>query len=345
MTCVQAVGANWRSQKRKFFLNIEMRFRNLPHGQPKTKVSSRMPKPILKTSLGQLFEGDCLNVLPTFDSESADLIFADPPFNLSKEYASKMDDNIPDAEYVTWCKNWVDECIRVLKPGGSMFLYNLPKWNLLLGAHVAERLTFRHWIAVDIKYSLPVPGRLYPSHYSLLYFVKGKKPTIFHPDRLPIPCCKQCGKEQRDYGGYKDKMNPAGVNLADVWADIPPVRHSKYKKREANELSLKLMDRVLSMASDPGSMVMDPFGGAGTTFVAAELLGRRWMGSELHCQDIVSRFENLDDDAEHLSRIQAAKNTLFAQETIELRERLGNPLSDKYRIAGRKPRQPELNLD
>jgi len=304
-----------------------------------------MAKPVLITSLGQLFEGDCLRVLPEIAAESADLVFADPPFNLSKEYASKMDDNIPDADYVAWCKDWANECIRILKPGGSLFLYNLPKWNLLLGAHVAGKLTFRHWIAVDVKYSLPVPGRLYPSHYSLLYFVKGKKPTIFHPDRLPVPCCKECGKEQKDYGGYKDKMNPDGVNLADVWTDIPPVRHSKYKKRAANELSLKLMDRVLSMASDPGSMVVDPFGGAGTTFVAAELLGRKWTGSELHCEDILFRFENLHEDADNLARIQAAKNTLFTRETIDLRDRLGNPLSDKYRINGREPRQPQLNLD
>jgi site-specific DNA-methyltransferase (adenine-specific) len=60
-------------------------------------------------------------------------------------------------------------------------------------------------------------------------------------------------------------MNPAGVNLTDVWYDIPPVRHSKYKKRAANELSLKLMDRVVALASDPGSLVLDPFGGSGTT--------------------------------------------------------------------------------
>ena len=102
---------------------------------------------------------------------------------------------------------WLDEMIRLLKPGGSLFLWNLPKWNLPLGAHLGRHLTFRHWIAVDIKYTLPIPKRLYPSHYSLLYFVKGERPTIFHPDRIPTPCCRHCGGELRDYVGYKDKMN------------------------------------------------------------------------------------------------------------------------------------------
>ena len=60
-------------------------------------------------------------------------------------------------------------------------------------------------------------------------------------------------------------MNPKGVNLSDVWTDIPPVRHAKYKKRDTNALALKLMDRIVSMASDPESLVLDPFGGSGTT--------------------------------------------------------------------------------
>jgi site-specific DNA-methyltransferase (adenine-specific) len=288
--------------------------------------------PTLETPLGRLYEADCTEVMRTLASDSVDLAFADPPFNLGKTYRSKIDDAKASHEYLEWCQGWLDEMIRVLKPGGALFLWNLPKWNLPLGAYLGERLTFRHWITVDIKYSLPIAGRLYPAHYALLYFIKGKKPTIFHPDRLPVPCCRHCGGELRDYGGYKDKMNPKGVSLSDVWTDIPPVRHAKYKKRDANALDLKLMDRIVTMASDPGSVVLDPFGGSGTTYVAAELTGRRWIGSELHCEDIVSRFENLEGDREHLQRIQANKNTLFTQADLERRRKNGKPLSKDYRL-------------
>ncbi len=288
--------------------------------------------PILKTALGQLFEGDCLEVLHALNSESVDLAFADPPFNLGKEYTSKIDDARAEHDYVDWCKRWLDQLVRVLKPGGSLFVYNLPKWNLQLGAYLQGALTFRHWIAVDIKYSLPIQKRLYPSHYSLLYFVKGSKPAIFHPDRLPVPCCRHCGGELPDYGGYKDKMNPKGVSMSDVWTDIPPVRHAKYKKRNANALALKLVDRVVAMASDPGSVVLDPFGGSGTTFVAAELTGRRWIGSELECASILERFSMIDDDRQHLAQIQTKKNTLFATSDLKRRIKLGNPISPKYRL-------------
>lgn len=290
--------------------------------------------PILETPLGRLFQADCLQVLQEIQSQTVDLVFADPPFNLGKLYSSKIDDSLKEVDYLAWCKAWLDECARVLAPGGALFVWNLPKWNLPLGAYTAEKLTFRHWIAVDIKYSLPIPKRLYPSHYSLLYFVKGAKPAIFHPDRLPVPCCKHCGGELRDYGGYKDKMNPAGVNLSDVWTDIPPVRHKKYKKREANGLSLKLLDRIISLASDPGSLVLDPFGGSGTTFVAAELLGRRWIGSELDCAAIVDRFGALEGDRTHLKEIRSNKNTLFRRADLDRRKKAGRPLSKDYRIEG-----------
>ena len=288
--------------------------------------------PILQTSLGQLYQDDCLKVMRLLDAESVDLAFADPPFNLGKKYTSKINDTRATHDYLEWSRQWLDEMVRVLKPGGALFLWNLPKWNLPLGAYLNDKLTFRHWISVDIKYSLPIQNRLYPSHYALLYFIKGSKPAIFHPDRLPVPCCRQCGGELRDYGGYKDKMNPKGVSLSDVWTDIPPVRHAKYKKRDANALALKLMDRIVAMASDPGSVVLDPFGGSGTTYVAAELTGRRWIGAELDCSAIVERFDALDGDREHIAQIQANKNTLFTRADLDRRLKSGKPLSANYRL-------------
>src|SRR5258706_15527325 len=143
-------------------------------------------KPYFETDHGALFAGDCMKFLPQVQDEVVDTVFADPPFNLGKEYGEKSNDNLPDSEYVVWCKKWLDECVRVLKPGGALFVYNLPKWNVLLGAHLMERgMQFRHWIAVEISASLPITGRLHPSHYGLLYLTKGK-PRKFYRIRTPI---------------------------------------------------------------------------------------------------------------------------------------------------------------
>lgn len=247
--------------------------------------------------LGALFSADCMEILPDIKDEVVDTIFADPPFNLAKEYGSRTNDKRSDAEYLAWCYQWLGECVRLLKPGGALFLYNLPKWNVLLGAFLAQKgLEFRHWIAIEISACLPIPGRLHPSHYSLLYYTKGK-PKAFRRIRTPIQKCRHCGGEVKDYGGHRDAMNPKGVTLKDVWTDIPPVRHWKFKSkdRKANALSTKILDRVIEMSTTSGDLVLDPFGGSGTTFVVCEEKKRHWIGIEIDfAQDIINRLETAE---------------------------------------------------
>ena len=285
------------------------------------------PCPELKkeTALGKLYQGDCLDLLQHMENDSVDLIFADPPFNLNKLYPSNIDDNLKSDKYVKWCRQWIDACVKILKPGGSFFIWNLPKWNTILSEYLNHRLTFRHWIAVDIKYTLPIRGRLYPSHYSLLYYCKGEKPNVFHPDRLPMDICPHCVGDLKDYGGYKNKMNPDGVNLTDVWLDIPPVRHKKYKKRNgSNELSVRLMDRIIEMASEKGDLVFDPFGGSGTTYAVAEIKKRKWIGIEIGPVDeIVNRLDNIEQDEKYLKQIRQDINCLITSKDLKKRIETG----------------------
>lgn len=305
----------------------------LSNGARSGKRNAAMPPVRLRIELGTLHQGDCLDLVRRMAAESVDLVFADPPFNLKKLYPSGMDDDLREGLFLDWCEEWAEECIRLLKPGGSLFIWNLPKWNTSLAGYLNGRLTFRHWIAVDIKYSLPIAGRLYPSHYSLLYFCKGDKPRVFHPDRLPMEVCPRCKADLRDYGGYKDKMSPRGVNLTDVWMDMAPVRHSKYKKRRrANELPVKLLDRIIELATDEGDTVFDPFGGSGTTYVVAEIKARKWIGIELGpVDDIVCRLEELESEAAHVAAIRSNFNCLFTGETLTERERRGLWTCDSVR--------------
>jgi site-specific DNA-methyltransferase (adenine-specific) len=279
-----------------------------------------LPSPVFSTDQGELYNADCRDILPELEEESFDLVFADPPFNLDKDYGEENGDNLAEDEYLRWSTEWIDQAIDLLKPGGAFFLYNLPTWNTHFAHYISRQLNLRHWITVDIKFGLPIPNRLYPSHYSLLYFVKGNAPKTFNPDRLPIDTCPHCGGEQNDYGGYKSKMNPEGISLTDVWDDIPPVRHNKHLNRDANQLSLKLLYRVLGMATEEGDRIIDPFGGAGTTYAAAEIMGREWVGMELHdCSPIVDRFNNLDADEKYITEIEEELNVLFTEDALEKR--------------------------
>ncbi len=265
--------------------------------------------PVYVSSLGALFRGDCMTFLPALKDNVVDTIFADPPFNLGKKYGKSFSDLKPDEEYLEWCKRWIAECVRTLKPGGAFFIYNLPRWNVLLGAYLSELgMEFRHWIAVEISACLPIPGRLHPSHYSLLYFTKGK-PKMFRRIRTPIQTCRHCGKEIKDYGGHRHAMNPKGVNLKDVWCDIPPVRHWKFKSkdRRANALSTKILDRVVELSTVPGNLVLDPFGGSGTTYAVCEKKGREWIGIEIdYVKEIIDRLES--------GEIRSHKNQDFVED-------------------------------
>ena len=257
--------------------------------------------PVVETRFGRLYQADCLEVLPAIETESVDVVFADPPFNLGKDYGDLVSDQQSTREYLQWCRRWLRECVRTLSPGGSFFVYHLPKWNVGVASFLQEfGLTFRHWIAIEHAGRLPIPGRLYPAHYALVYFSKGL-PRTFHRLRTPIEQCRHCGGEIKDYGGHRRAMNADGVSLKDIWTDIPPVRHPTFKpaSRHANSVSTKLLERVVEMSSEPGDIVLDPFGGSGTTYAVCEQRHRGWIGVEIETVDAI--IERLNGAVKHHS--------------------------------------------
>jgi len=278
---------------------------------------------------GIIFNQDCLDALNRVEDGSVDLIFADPPFNLNKFYNANVNDNLSENEYLEWCYAWLELSVQKLKNGGSFYLWNIPKWNTHFAAFLNSKLSFKNWIAVDFKASMPIKGKLYPAHYSLLYYVKGKKPNSFFPDRKAIETCGNCYKDLKDYGGYKSKLNSKGISLSDIWYDIHPVRHSKYKNRSANELPLKLLDRIIQTSSQEGDLVLDIFSGSGTAVVACELKNRNWIGIEIgDIQVIKDRLKNISIEAKLLHAIRKNYNSLFTEDIKALRESMGIWVND-----------------
>lgn len=252
-------------------------------------------EPYLTTRRGVLYNCDCMDLFRALGSDTIDAVFADPPFNLGKDYGdAKVNDRLEEKRYVEWCFGWLEESARVLKPGGALFVYILPRWAYHFAAYLDTRLLFRHWIAVSMKGTFPRGRRLYPAHYALLYFTKGE-PKTFNRVRLPIPSCRHCGRDIKDYGGYRKYLNPAGLSLTDFWDDTSPNRHRKFKAREFNELKVMVPARAIEISTNRGDVVLDPFGGGGSTYQAAQERNRLWIGSEMgDCGPIRSRMEGLD---------------------------------------------------
>ena len=225
----------------------------------------QVKQPFLTTFHGALYNTDCLHILERMKSEVIDTVFADPPFNLGKDYRNGYNDKVMQDEYSNWCRSWILECCRVLKSGGAFFLYATPELAVQFAPIMGEQLSFRHWIALTMKGTYPRGKKLYPAHYALLYYTRGT-PRVFNKIRLPIETCRHCGKEIRDYGGHRSKMNSEGVNLTDFWADTSPNRHAKFKVRPGvNELKLMIPERAILISTQPGDVVFDPFGGGGST--------------------------------------------------------------------------------
>ena len=74
----------------------------LPHLVPKNTMMTMLPIPKMETQFGKLYEADCLSILPQIPAGTVDLAFADPPFNLGKEYTAKFDDAVPENNYILW---------------------------------------------------------------------------------------------------------------------------------------------------------------------------------------------------------------------------------------------------
>jgi len=258
------------------------------------QTNRKVIRPVLHTARGVLYHTDCLRLFASLRSDSIDCIFADPPFNLGKDYGNGSSlDALGRGDYLHWCFKWLDQCVRVLKPGGSIFVYILPQWGYHFAGHLESRgMIFRHWIALSMKGTFPRGSKLYPAHYAILYFSKGR-PKTFNRVRVPIPSCRHCGKDIKDYGGHRKYLNPLGLNLTDFWEDTAPARHQKFKSRwHINELKPTIPARCIEIATNQGEIVLDPFGGGGSTFESAERLDRKWIGAEIgSCSPIQERFK------------------------------------------------------
>lgn len=224
---------------------------------------------IVRFTNGEIVCDDALNFLNSLKEECADIIFLDPPFNLGKKYAncSEKEDRLREDDYLKYMTSILWRSIAVLKNGGSLYLYHLPKWAVRFAPILDKDMKFRHWIGISMKNGFVRGQYLHPAHYALLYYTKGE-PGHFSRPRIPIAQCRKCGVSIKDYGGYKKYMRN-GANLSDFWDDISPVRHKKFKHRSSNELPLKIPKRAVQISGPKNGLLVDPFAGTGTTLVAA----------------------------------------------------------------------------
>jgi len=196
-----------------------------------TNTSKNLQRPT-KIKSNSLVAGDCLEELSKIEQNSVDFAFADPPYNLGKKYNSYSDD-VEITKYFDWCDKWISELARVLKPGRTVAILNIPLWSIRHFRHMEKILNFQNWIVWE---ALSFPVRMImPSHYTILCFSKGaarplsleprstqKSITLFprEVDNCLQPLAEgyclraSCVKNRR-----KNALNDYGP-LTDLWWDI-----------------------------------------------------------------------------------------------------------------------------
>ena len=234
---------------------------------------------MLDKYINRVIQGDCLELFKEIPTNSIDLTFADPPFNLKKKYSSYKD-KLSLNEYLIWCEQWLTEMVRVTKPTGAIFVHNIPKWLTFYSTYLNKISDFKHWISWDAP-TAPMGKSLQPGHYGILFYVKDNTQFKFHEIRHPHKRNRKTNMLVKDYGGKKSLLHPFGPLISDVWTDIHRVKHNKFRDEHPCQLPIHLLERIILMSSNENDIILDPFNGTGTTALAAKRLGRNFIGFEL----------------------------------------------------------------
>ena len=222
-----------------------------------------------------LLNGDCLEILKKLPSNSIDYCFADPPYNLRKNY-DNWEDSLDIKDYFEWCDSWLYELGRIIKPNHTVTILNIPLWTVRHYKYMKHTLDFQKWITWE-GLSLPV-RMIMPANYSLLCFSKGR-PRALTLDR------KQELFSLKEHYCVRNSCVSNRVNdrepITDLWWDIHRLKHNTRRVDHPCQLPPALMRRLIALFTNEGETVLDPFNGVGTTTLSAEYLDRKYIGIEL----------------------------------------------------------------
>jgi site-specific DNA-methyltransferase (adenine-specific) len=237
-----------------------------------------------------IVRGDCVEVLSGLEEPVADLIFADPPFNIGYKYDVYEDRKAYD-EYFEWTREWMRACWeRALKPAGSFWIAIGDEYAAEVRI-IARRLGMhlRNWVIWHYTFGQNTKRKFARSHAHLFYFVKDPKAFTFNDRAIRIPSARQTT--------YADKRaNPKGKVPDDVWSFSRLC--GTFKERvgwHPCQMPERVLERIVRASSNEGDLVLDPFSGSGTTCTVAALLGRRWLGLDISEQYVQESRRRLAD--------------------------------------------------
>ena len=255
-------------------------------------MGSLSPSAVPKRLLNKVVQDDANKFLRSMPKSSVDLICVDPPYNMHK---SEWDVFPSQLSFLSFTKQWLNSAYEVLRPGGSLFVFNTPENCAHILVHCQSiGLIYRNWITWDKRDGFSATkSRFVPTQETILYFVKqGEKPK-FHADavRRPYDSTERIAAASKRgiiKNGKRWFPNKDGKLCNDVW-HIVSERHKQKRNGRVQVLSHptqkpeELIERIVLATTDPDDIVLDVFAGSGTTAVVAVKNGRNFVGCD---QDI-----------------------------------------------------------
>lgn len=247
----------------------------------------------------QIICGDCTKELKNIKSNSVDLIVADPPYNVGKDYGNDSDKQEFE-DYLAFTREWLTECHRILKKNGTMYVFIGFRYISYLYQIMEQDLgmSFINWISWHYTQGIGKTKGFSPRHDDILMFAKSKS-YKFNLDAIRVP-----------QKFYRKVNNMRGANPGDVWE----VSHIHYcQKGRQNHPTQKpeaLIERMVLASSTEGDFVVDPFSGSGTTLRVCQQLNRDCIGIEINEEYVAqteerlrSQFEGFDSIDERMLRV------------------------------------------
>jgi len=260
----------------------------------------------LDSVFGKIHQGDARSIMREMPDEMFDLIVCDGPYAVTTHHW----DNVADIQHFNL--DLLQSFSRLLKPGGSVYLFGKPD--------CLDFIDYRPFLTLQSRIVWYQPSRLaqgrvsYTNNYDVIcYFTKGKAKS-FNLDAIRVPQlvelqhrlrCERVPSVRNGKFG-KTAFHPQGKNPGDVWGDI---KQLTYRSRELISRDLlntiqkpeKLIERLIKASSNPGDLVFDPFSGAATVPVVCKRLGRRFVACEINadfCRIGKERMARVANDGE-----------------------------------------------
>ena len=218
-----------------------------------------------------IIHGDSLDRLVKLPSNHFDLVIADPPYNLGKDYGNNHDIK-GFQEYLDFSKAWLTESHRVLKPTGTIYVFMGFRFISYLYDILDRQLGmfFNSWIVWHYTQGMGKTRGFSPRHDDVLMFNKSKD-YIFNLDSVRVP---------QKY--YRDRNNMRGANPGDVWQFSHVHYCNENRQAHPTQKPEGLMERMILASTPEGGTVLDPFLGSGTTLRVCQQLERVGTGIELN---------------------------------------------------------------